>query len=236
MYKIRMIIFFRTGGRFVHLASPYPHLEPLLLSTMRFFGVVTVLTGLLGQVSCAPELRFLEQGIDYSSYVMKFGRCLRTKIIEDSDDDGNSYFYNGSYRSQSVSYASFYLCDSANQCGKCDTTTEYVTDLENYLESNADYVQEYCGTCSNYCRRRLEDEQDADEEDDAAEDDGAANVDCDTCSTTCKLLTNGNEGTDESQYLDCQASFVDDSGNQIYSAPTCGSNYGLTMGLFYDGT
>jgi hypothetical protein len=38
--------------------------------------------------------------------------------------------------------------------------------------------------------------------------------------TTAELLTNENEGTDESQYLDCQASFVDDSGNQIYSATT----------------
>jgi hypothetical protein len=220
-------------------SSSYPHLEPLLLSTMRIFGLLTVLTGLLGQASCAPELRFLEQGndaVDYSSYNMKFGRCLRTKIIDDSDDDGNSYFYAGAYRSQSISYASFYLCASGSECGKCDKTTEYVTDLENFLESNADYVQEYCGTCSNYCRRRLEDGDDAAEEDDAAEDDAAANVDCDTCSTKCKLLTNGNEGTDESQYLDCQATFVDDSGNQIYSAPTCGSDYGIYMGLFYDGT
>jgi hypothetical protein len=199
---------------------------------MRSFGLLTVLVALLGQ-ACATE-RFLEQGnddVDYSSYNMKFARCIRTKILEDNDDEGNSYFYNGSYRSQSVSYASFYLCTSGTSCGTCDKTTEYVTDLENFLESNADYVQEYCGTCQNQCRRRLEDAED-EQEDDQAD----YTVDCDTCSTKCALLTSGNEGTDESQYLGCQATFTDDSGNQIYSAPTCGSDQGVTMGLFYDGT
>jgi hypothetical protein len=233
----------------VHAVSTYSQsrilkaLAPLLLLTMRFFGLLTVLVALLGQ-ACATE-RFLEQGnddsVDYTSYNMKFARCLRTKILEDNDDEGNSYFYNGSYRSQSVSYASFYLCASGTKCGTCDKTTEYVTDLENYLESTADYVQEYCGKCTNQCRRRLEDgEENEDgedqEEEEDQEDDQAYSVDCDTCSSKCALLTSGNEGTDESQYLDCQASFVDDSGNQIYSAPTCGSNQGLTMGLFYDGT
>jgi hypothetical protein len=243
--------FFFSSEVTVHAVSTYSQISilstaPLLLLTMRFFGLLTVLVALLGQ-ACATE-RFLEQGnddsVDYTSYKMKFARCLRTKILEDNDDEGNSYFYNGSYRSQSISYASFYLCasdsDSDSKCGTCDKTTEYVTDLENYLESTADYVQEYCGKCTNQCRRRLEDgeeeEDGEDEEEEDQEDDQSYSVDCDTCSSKCALLTSGNEGTDESQYLDCQASFVDDSGNQIYSAPTCGSDQGLTMGLFYDGT
>jgi hypothetical protein len=56
-------------------------------------------------------------------------------------------------------------------------------------------------------------------------------VDCDTCSNKCALLT-ASEGTDESQYLGAKPPLLDDSGNQIYSA-TCGSDQGLTMGLFY---
>jgi hypothetical protein len=202
---------------------------------MRFFGLVTLAVGLAGQACASVDLpRFLEQGSSSSAYNMKFGKCMRAKIIEDSDDDGNSYFYNGAYRSQSMAYASFYLCSASSKdsCGQCETTTEYVADLETFLEASVEYVQEYCGQCTNQCRRRLEEEEEAEEE---AEEENYY-VDCNTCASQCSLLTSGNEGTDESQYIYCQAAFVDDSGNQIYSAPTCGSSYNLVMGLFYDGT
>jgi hypothetical protein len=47
--------------------------------------------------------------------------------------------------------------------GRCDTSTRYVTDLENYLESTADYVRDYCKSQTE-CRRRLEDAEEEEEE------------------------------------------------------------------------
>lgn len=201
---------------------------------MRFLPHVSLLAlgSLATSVVATATPRFLE---DYATAShMQFGKCVRIKVQENNDDDGNSYFYNGAYRSQYLSYASFYLCDG---CGSCNTNTEYVTSLESFLESSVEYVQEYCNQCSEQCRRRLEDVDQQDGGYDGYDGNaGGGEVDCSSCSSNCQSYGNsGNSGSDESQYLYCQASFEDD-GIQIYSAPTCGGSGGLVMGLFYDGT
>lgn len=162
--------------------------------------------------------RFLEDG---SSYSMKFNRCFRVKVQEDNDDDGNSYFYNGAYRAKSAYYASVNTCDSG--CGTCDSSTSYVVELNEYINDQVDYVQNYCYSCQQNCRRRLEDANQQ------------VQVDCDTCYNACSAIINGSGGNDETQYLGCQAAYQDSNGLQLYVGPTCDTNGGIALGLFYDG-
>jgi len=165
---------------------------------------------------------------DLSQFTVHQGTCFRIKIVGDNDDDGNSYFYNGAYRAQYTRYISFNLCSSSNQC------SEYVMDLDTYLEETVNYVQNMCGSCANQCRRRRL--EDADEDG----DDGGGNnnmyVNCNTCQSECKLLNNGNEGTDESGYLECQFEEAEDYADgdvEYYTAPQC-ENGLVVIGHFYD--
>ena len=166
---------------------------------------------------------------DMNGY-FKFSKCLRVKIVEDNDDDGNAYFYNGAYRSQSLAYASFVKCDSCDS--SCDITTAYVAELDGVLEEALGYSQGYCQACAAACRRRLDEE--AEDEDEGNEYN--FNVNCKTCSDECYYMNNAGNGMDESEYLDCQYQFTDDEGLDYYGAPTCSANGLMTMGLFYDGT
>lgn len=177
---------------------------------------------------------------DLSDYSMRFGTCLRAKVKQNNNDDeveGNQLFYNGRYHAQYLRYASFHLCkvdSDGDQCGNCDMDTGYVVDLDEFMEASVGHVQNYCGACSDSCRRRLEDEgADEDEEEEAAVQ---MEVDCDVCVDDCSLLLNDNgNGADEANYLECQEAYEDeDSGLQIYSAPTCGSDGSVVIGLFYD--
>lgn len=183
---------------------------------------------LLPAVASATTIRRLEDAeYNMMNGYFKFTKCLRVKIAQDNDDDGNAYFYNGAYRSQSLAYAAYVKCDQG--CGgTCDTSTAYVAELEGTMNVALPYSQGYCQTCASSCRRRLE------------EEDGYQNayytVDCDTCSEECKYLNgnNGGNGGDESALLDCQYSYTDSDGLEYYSAPTCASDGSLVMGLFYD--
>lgn len=169
---------------------------------------------------------------DFSGYNMQFGKCARVKVPQNNNDDneGNSYFANGRYHAQYLQYASFFLCqdDGTSTCS-CDYTTEYVTDLQTYLENNIEYLQGMCEACSAQCnRRRLEDE----EEEDAAYE---YQPDCSTCANTCSGINSNDGNPDETDYLECQEAFEDEeSGLQFYSAPKCDSNGNVVIGLFYD--
>jgi hypothetical protein len=185
-------------------------------------------------INTSPIPRFLEDnsnGAYYGgNYHLVFDKCIRVKIPKNNDDDGNSYFYNGAYRSQSMAYASFFLCPSNDGCGQCDTSTAYVTDLEDYLQAYVQHLQNYCTACQEKCRRRR-----------LADDGGYnVNIDCYECADQCSLLNgsnnNNNGAKDESQYLECQEAFQDEDGIVYYSAPTCSTKGRLEMGLFYDGT
>lgn len=179
-------------------------------------------------LAVASDVRVLEeQGYqyieDFSAYYAKYSTCFKVKIQDNNDDqvEGNSYFYNGKYHAQYNTYAAFKLCED-NSCGEdvCDSSIGYVTDLQNYLEQNVEFVQEYCNACDQCRRRHLEDG-----------DEGYA-VDCDNCADKCSLYNAGGDGEDEANYLDCQESF-NDGDIQYYQAPAC-VNGKIVMGLFYD--
>jgi hypothetical protein len=169
---------------------------------------------------------------DFSGYNMQFGKCARVKVPQNNNDDneGNSYFANGRYHAQYQQYASFFLCeDDGKSTCSCDYSTEYVTDLQTYLEKNIEYLQGMCEACSTQCnRRRLEE---------GAEEEAAYEYqpDCSTCVNTCSSI-NSNDGVpDESDYLECQEAYEDEeNGIQYYSAPKCDANGNVVIGLFYD--
>ena len=162
----------------------------------------------------------------------KFSKCLRVKIVEDNDDDGNAYFYNGAYRSQSVAYASFVKCDQGCN-SNCDATTAYVAELDEILENVLEYSQGYCEACAAQCRRRRLDEEEEDEN--GGDGYNYNDVDCNTCSQQCSYQLKGADGYDESAYLDCEYQYTDDQGLDYYGAPTCSTDGMMVMGLFYDG-
>eukprot|EP00521_Asterionellopsis_glacialis_P007775 CAMPEP_0195283388 /NCGR_PEP_ID=MMETSP0707-20130614/1955_1 /TAXON_ID=33640 /ORGANISM="Asterionellopsis glacialis, Strain CCMP134" /LENGTH=373 /DNA_ID=CAMNT_0040342547 /DNA_START=235 /DNA_END=1356 /DNA_ORIENTATION=- len=190
---------------------------------------------------------------DVSGYSVQFGKCVRAKVPQQYDDDqveGNTLFYDGKYHAQYGRFASFYLCppndnnNKANTCNACDYGTEYVMNLEDFLDSNVAYVQNYCDACVNQCRRRrdrrrLDSDEDGDEDEqqEEEEDEDEAveiQVNCNTCKDQCSTLINSNAEIDETDYLECDEAYESDNGIQYYSAPQCGPNGELVIGLFYD--
>ena len=208
-----------------------------------------------GRVSPSALRALEENGYQYmedlTAYQMQFGRCVRVKVPDEGDDDGNSYFYNGHYYTQGMQFASVYLCDSysadsENQCGVCDTSKEYVTDLATYLETSLEFAARMCESCEAQCynRRKLED---GEEEEEEREDQEWMNVNCNTCVNTCSKMNfnynNGDEDEDENQennvydetqYLECQEAFQDENGIQIYAGPQCNSDGDIVIGFYYD--
>lgn len=165
---------------------------------------------------------------DLTGYSLSYSNCVRVKIPQESDDDaveGNVNFYNGSYRAQYQIFATFHLCGTGNgydqTCSACDYDVEYTADATTYLQTGLGYYEDYCGACQDACRRRLEDA------------DAAADVDCNSCSNACSSYgQGGNDGNDESMYVECQAGFEED-GVQYYYGPQC-SEGGLVIGVFFD--
>lgn len=157
---------------------------------------------------------------DLTGYYASYKTCFRVKISNNDDDaEGNSYFYNGKYYAKYQRYVAFNLC---NKCGSnCDESTGYVTDMDNYVQTMAGFVKDYCEECDAKCGRRLEDEP--------AED----NIDCSTCASQCSIYSSASDGgNDEANYLNCQAGYNDGS-TQFYQSPTCHEGT-IVMGLFYD--
>jgi hypothetical protein len=167
----------------------------------------------------------------FSLYKIRQGHCFRMKIVNDNDDDGNSYFYNGAYRAQYKRYLSYLACPATNEANNYSNCHEYVSGLEDYLEQTVPFVQTYCGTCLANCGNRLRSLEE--------ENQVSVTVDCSTCVNECKLLNSnkGNSGTDESNYIDCQAANNDGGENgeemQYYTAPQCENDH-VVIGHFYD--
>ena len=175
------------------------------------------------------NVRRLEDGMNFYNSNIQYGRCHRVNVQENNDDDAGQNYYGGSYRTKSVAFASFFVCGDNNKgtCGSCDYSTEYVMGLDDYLQSTVQFMTNYCEACDNQCRRRLEDEGDNDDD-----NGGGAVADCNSCANVC---ANYPGGGDEADYLDCQASYVDNNGDQLYSAPTCDADTGdLIVDMFYD--
>jgi hypothetical protein len=215
-----------------------------MLSLSQFVQAVCLLAGVAHGVDVRTLRALEENGYQYledlSGYQMQFGKCVRVKVPEDGDDEGNSYFYNGHYYAQAQQFASVYLCQASSDtmCGTCDTDKEYVTDLATYLETTLEYAALMCQSCTNQCnggRRRLDQE--------------AMTVDCKTCSSTCANMNfgymqdnnnnnnnnnNADAANDETMYLECQAAYVDEYGIQIYAGPQCNADADIVIGFYYD--
>uniref|UniRef100_A0A7S4MV48 Uncharacterized protein n=1 Tax=Odontella aurita TaxID=265563 RepID=A0A7S4MV48_9STRA len=176
---------------------------------------------------------------DLTGQSVSYGTCIRVKIPQENDDDGNAYFYNGNYHAPSAAYASFYLCEQNgggnDQCGACDYGTQYAMELGDFLQSQVGLAQNYCGACGAQCGRRRRAEEDEDEGENEANGGGNFQVNCKTCVDECALMLAGNEGNDETYYVECQESHQDENGIQYYSGPACDPDTGgIAIGLYYD--
>jgi hypothetical protein len=208
-------------------------LQPLLLLSLVNFCSCKVQPSSLSNIrNSIHQQRFLEDGQpndgdnyngDLSAFTISQGHCFRMKIENNNDDDGNAYFYNGAYRSQYKKYISYMMCMTGTS-----TCHEYVVELNDYLEQTVPFVQTWCAACAASCRRQLHDSRDL-------EDAAGMNVDCSTCSSDCKMLNTdkGNSGSDESEYIACQAAANDENGMQYYTAPQCENDH-IVIGRFYD--
>jgi hypothetical protein len=158
------------------------------------------------------------------------------KIVSgNSDDDGNSYFFDGAYRAPYKRYISYLACPAVNGANNFSDCHEYVSGLEDYLKQTVPFVQTYCGTCRATCgnRFRLLADHAASENNQMS-----VTVDCSACVNDCKLLNSntGNSGKDESIYIGCQAANVNGAEGeemQYYTAPQCESDH-VVIGHFYD--
>ena len=184
--------------------------------------------------------RFLEEAEeeeeDLSQYYLVQGACFQTKIQDDGDDDGNSYFYNGAYRAQYNRYSSFFMCDNGNS-NSCDYQQHYVTNMDDYLQAMTNYLKNMCNACANQCNRRRQRRMDEEEEGEEEEQEGEEmadgwEVNCKTCAKECKSIWNNKNGDDETNYLECQYSLTDND-IDYYSAPLCKEG-SIVIGHFYD--
>lgn len=171
---------------------------------------------------------------DVTSWSMLAGDCFRVKVVQqnndDSNDDGNSYFYHGSYRAQFKRYISYYLCDNSSKNG--NSCKMFVTDIQTYLDTTVNFVQTYCSKCQASCSRRRNEEENNDNNYEVAVSD------CNTCSKQCQPMSSGtSDETNAINYLDCEESY-NDGELQYYSAPQCGNvdigQIFLVIGQFYD--
>jgi hypothetical protein len=167
----------------------------------------------------------------YSS--LQQGPCFNVKIQDEEDEEGNSYFYNGAYRAQYQRYISFTACIAAENEGEAESCSLFVSDLEDFIEPAVEYLQNYCATCLQTCRRNLRFLEDQEQQG----ENYAVSVDCSSCSDQCSY-----QYTDyEINNLECQEA-QDDNGNrrldedgdlQYYTAPGC-YNGQVVIGKFYD--
>lgn len=167
---------------------------------------------------------------DLTGRQIQYSHCVRAKIPQEGDDDaveGNVNFYNGRYHAQYQMFATFHMCGdggNSNQCSSCDYDVEYAMELNQYLETMMGNYEEICNMCG-YGGRRLEEEG----------GDNNANLDCSSYDTSCKnYYKGGNDGNDESQYLECQAGEQDGDGLQLYYGPQCSDDGEIIIGVFYD--
>jgi hypothetical protein len=200
-------------------------------------------------VTCSTSnSRYLEDaGNDYAfdvtPYSVQTGSCFRLKQINDNDDDGNAYFYNGAYRAQYTRYTSFYLCGNSknnnNNNNNLSNCKMFVTDLPTYLEMSVNFLQTYCTTCQATCRRSRQRvlNEDGEQDQQQQQQQYSATADCNTCSKQCKsLVSDSSNGNSAINYLQCDKSY-NDGDLQYYSAPQCGNpdlgQYAI-IGQFYD--
>lgn len=184
-----------------------------------------------------------EQEVDITGYSLKFEKCQFVKQYDDEaaeDEDMGTVL-------ATKRFIIFRLCPN----GACSTCNygfgEYIVDMDTYLESTVEYMQEqqedYCQACDE-CGQ---DEEEEEEEEEGDEDEDRRRklsrrrklaVDCDTCYDECQNIENMEENgyLDASEYTECQNIYEDeDTGVVYYAGAMCASSgTKIKIGLFTD--
>ena len=198
--------------------------------------------------------RMLDQnGDDYmpdiSGYSLRFEQCQFVKMYDDElaeDEDAATVL--GTKR-----FVVFKLCPTGGDCSY--NYGEYAVMMEDYLDSMVQYAQEaqenMCQECEENCQndnnngRFLEeaqqDGQDQDQNQDQDQDQQQQqnwnynNYDCE-CMDTCYKIENMEENgyIDATEFLECQAIYEDNYGNQLFAGPYCSGGEKIKIGVFTD--
>jgi hypothetical protein len=179
---------------------------------------------------------------DISGYSLRFEQCQFVKMYDDDmADNEEAGTVLGTKR-----FVIFKLCPTGGDCSY--NYGEYAVMMEDYLESMVQYAQEaqenMCGECEENCQnnnnnngRFLEDAQQQEGQDDQQQQqqNWNANYDCD-CMDTCYKIENMEENgyIDATEFLECQAIYEDNYGNQLFAGPYCSGGEKIKIGIFTD--
>lgn len=185
-----------------------------------------------------------EYEVDISGYSVKFDKCQFIKTYDDElgeDEDSETVL-------ATKRFVIFKLCPN-NSCSSCNYNYgEYMVDLETYVQSTVEYMQEIQEDMCQACDECGADEEEAEEED-GEEDEGdedrkkkrrkLTTVDCDTCYDECQKIENmeANGYIDATEFLECQMIYdpEDDSKAALYAGLMCASSGSkINIGVFSD--
>jgi len=141
-----------------------------------------------------------EYEINISGYSVKFEKCQFVKSYDDElaeEEDSETVL-------ATKRFVIFKLCPD-DSCSSCNYNYgEYMIDLETYLETTVNYMQELqeemCNQCDENCQEDEEEEEDNDDNRRRLE------VDCDSCQEECYKIENmeDNGYIDATEFLECQ--------------------------------
>jgi len=181
-----------------------------------------------------------EYVVDISQYSLKFEKCQFVQGYSDELAEDEEY---DSVLSLNR-FIIFRLCPTSSCASSCNTGYgEYMVDMDEYLMATTEYrleqQEEYCEECDENCEQDDQAQDDADRRLDEAEQN--ANVDCDTCVSTCQKIENMEENgyIDATNYLECAAleqNNDDDKEDVEYFTGAMCANSGakIKIGVFND--
>jgi len=173
-----------------------------------------------------------EYEINISGYSVKFEKCQFVKSYDDElaeEEDSETVL-------ATKRFVIFKLCPD-DSCSSCNYNYgEYMIDLDTYLQTTVNYMQELqeemCNQCDENCA------QDEDEEEDNDDNRRRLEVDCDSCQEECYKIENmeDNGYIDATEYLECAQIVEGNDDNEGYFAgPMCASSgTKIKIGVFED--
>ena len=195
--------------------------------------------------------RMLEQNWDeympdISGYSLRFEQCQFVKMYDDEmAENEEAETVLGTKR-----FVVFKLCPTGGDCSY--NYGEYAVMMEDYLESMVQYAQEaqetMCETCEENCQnnnnggrfleeaqQQDEQQQEQDNQEQQQQQNWNANYDCE-CMDTCYKIENMEENgyIDATEFLECQAIYEDNYGNQLFAGPYCSGGEKIKIGVFTD--
>lgn len=222
-------------------ATPFPLTRPQTSNNIRAKKLSKLMS------KAVPHGRRLDEDadeIDLSDYSVKFEKCQVVKQWSAEEDGGGEDVDDVL---QTNRFIIFRLCPSKYGSSCSSNYGEYLVDLETYLESTVEYLQEQqeamCEACQDAC------EQDEEEED----EDGRKkrelsqwarrhleDIDCDSCVDECDKIENmeNNGYLEATDYAVCQQLDIeadDDNAPEYWAAAMCASSgEKIKIGVFSD--